>query len=205
MIKSTSCSEITRLDTNEPNINTLLWMSSPVTYTDFSYSCSWSLSLCSTEIYQTTKYVVFAGKGYESMGERMQLAYPHRFHYMTTQYDKFPDGTDDITIRSVVCCVCVCVWCVCQCIMCASIFYDVIVPPVVCKTVCLISEWWCLWAKMAIALDNKEWIVPSKFNNYADAYTHILITLPPSSYARMPILISSSPVQRLFATQHGRG
>lgn len=44
---------------------------------------------------------MFTGNGYEEMGERLQSAYPERFHYMTTLYDKFPDGTDDITIRQV--------------------------------------------------------------------------------------------------------
>ena len=42
---------------------------------------------------------MFAGLGYERMGERMEELHPSRFHYMTTSYDKFPDGTDDITIR----------------------------------------------------------------------------------------------------------
>mmetsp|Transcript_28957 Transcript_28957/g.48867 ORF Transcript_28957/g.48867 Transcript_28957/m.48867 type:complete len:340 (-) Transcript_28957:168-1187(-) len=60
-----------------------------------STSCS---EIASQDLYETTSYVVFAGHGYEQMGERMQELYPSRFHYMTTSYDKFPDGTDDITI-----------------------------------------------------------------------------------------------------------
>lgn len=43
-------------------------------------------------------YVCFAADVWSGTVQRMQRDYPEKFKYFPIKWDKFPDGTDDITI-----------------------------------------------------------------------------------------------------------
>lgn len=43
-------------------------------------------------------YVCFAAKVWEEKAEQLQTEFPSRFKYFPILWDKYPDGTDDITI-----------------------------------------------------------------------------------------------------------
>lgn len=52
----------------------------------------------SNHVFKNRNYSVFTGPGYEDLGQRLQDMQSDRFTYYSTKYDKFPDGTDNITL-----------------------------------------------------------------------------------------------------------
>jgi phosphoribosylpyrophosphate synthetase len=55
-------------------------------------------SVSKNDVFSQRKYSIFAGIGYEKMAEHLQALNPNRFEYFPTSYQKFLDGTDNITL-----------------------------------------------------------------------------------------------------------
>jgi hypothetical protein len=47
---------------------------------------------------KTRQYIIFSAAVFNDLGRRIQHTNPERFIYFPIEWNKFPDGTDDITI-----------------------------------------------------------------------------------------------------------